>query len=117
MLVGHFNENLSPLRIPQGETMNRVSSVAFRVAIAASSLFFGVICLQMQAQTPGSPTGASPGGVERPGSVPGASPGGVERPASPTTQAPAKETPEEEANPFAPEPAAPLPPGITGSDV
>ena len=101
--------------------MNRVSSVAFRVAIATTILLFGVIRLQMQAQTPGSPTGASPGGVERPGSPTGASPGGVERPAppasSPATQAPAKEAAAEDANPFAPEPAAPLPPGMAGSDV
>jgi len=84
--------------------MNRLSSVAVRVAIATTILLFGVI--QMQAQTPGSPTGASPGGVERP-----AAPA-----SSPATQAPAKAA-EEDANPFAPEPAAPLPPGMTGSDV
>src|SRR5262249_3460456 len=100
--------------------MNRLSSVAFRVAIATTILLFGVIRLQMQEQTTGSPPGARPGGVGRTGSPPGASPGGVERPAapasSPATQAPAKAA-EEDANPFAPEPAAPLPPGMTGSDV
>ncbi len=40
---------------------------------------------------------------------------------APNAQAPAKapeaEKPEEQKNPFAPEPAAPLPPGMTGSDV
>ena len=72
--------------------MNRLSSVAFRVAIATTILLFGVIRLQMQAQTPAAPA------------------------SSPATQAPAKSA-EEDANPFAPEPAAPLPPGMTGSDV
>jgi len=71
--------------------MNRLSSVAFRVAIATTILLFGVIRLQMQAQTPAPAS-------------------------SPATQAPAKAA-EEDANPFAPEPAAPLPPGMTGSDV
>jgi hypothetical protein len=76
--------------------MNRVSSVAFRVAIAMTILLFGVIRLHLQAQTP----------------APAASPA-----SSLATQAPAKVAAEEEANPFAPEPAAPLPPGMTGSDV
>ncbi|MGZ4895604.1 MAG: LVIVD repeat-containing protein [Candidatus Angelobacter sp.] len=74
--------------------MNRVPSVAFCVAVAAIILFPGVNRLQAQAQTP-SPT--------------------------PTTQTPApaptpQEAEEEERNPFAPEPAPALAPGMTGSD-
>ncbi|MGZ4858637.1 MAG: LVIVD repeat-containing protein [Candidatus Angelobacter sp.] len=74
--------------------MNRVPSVAFCVAVAAIILFPGVNRLQAQAQTP-SPT--------------------------PTTQTPAptptpQESEEEERNPFAPEPAPALAPGMTGSD-
>jgi hypothetical protein len=63
--------------------MNRVPSVAFRVAAAAIILFSGMS--RLQAQTP----------------------------APPSTPAPA----EEERNPFAPEPAPVLPPGMTGADV
>lgn len=74
--------------------MNRVPSVAFCVAVAAIILFFGVNRIQAQAQTP-SPT--------------------------PTAQTPAptptpQEAEEEERNPFAPEPAPALAPGMTGSD-
>ncbi len=67
--------------------MNRVSSVAFRVAVAAMILCSGVS--RMQAQTAGP---------------------------APSAQEPAK-TPEAQENPFAPQPAPPLPPGMTGSDV
>jgi hypothetical protein len=65
--------------------MNRVPSVALRVAVAAIFLFFGVSRLQAQAQTPAPPPAA-------------------------------KEAAEEERNPFAPESAPALPPGMTGSD-
>jgi hypothetical protein len=65
--------------------MNRVPSVAFRVAVAAMILFFGVVRLHAQAQTPASPP-------------------------------PAQEPAEEERDPFAPEPAPALPPGMTGAD-
>jgi hypothetical protein len=68
--------------------MNRVPSAAFRVAVAAIILFFGVNRLQMQAQTP----------------------------APPSASAPAQAAAEEEKDPFAPEPAPTLPPGMTGSD-
>ncbi len=61
--------------------MNRVSSFAFRVAVAALLLSFSVSRLQAQAQKPA--------------------------PAAPAQQ---------EANPFAPEAAPVLPPGMTGSD-
>jgi hypothetical protein len=69
--------------------MNRVHRVAFRLAgVAAIVLCFGVSVTQAQMQTPASPT---------------------------PEQAPAK-APEAEENPFAPQPAPPLPAGMTGSD-
>ena len=74
--------------------MKRVPSVAFRVAVAAIILFFGMSRQQAQAQTP-SPTPQ------------------VQPSPKPSADAPA----EEERNPFAPEPATALPPGMTGSDV
>jgi len=67
--------------------MIRVPSVAFRVAVATIFLCFGGS--RMRAQTPTTP---------------------------PPAQEPAK-TPEAEENPFAPQPAPPLPPGMTGADV
>jgi hypothetical protein len=67
--------------------MNRVPSVAFRVAVATIFLCSGGS--RMRAQTPTTP---------------------------PPAQEPAK-TPEAEENPFAPQPAPPLPPGMTGADV
>jgi hypothetical protein len=67
--------------------MIRVLSVAFRVAVATIFLCFGGS--RMRAQTPTTP---------------------------PPAQEPAK-TPEAEENPFAPQPAPPLPPGMTGADV
>lgn len=71
--------------------MNRVHTMAFRL-IAASLLFFVCFATRSQAQTP-SP---SPG-IAKPAET------------KPTNQ-------EGEQNPFAPEPAAPLPAGMTGSD-
>jgi hypothetical protein len=74
--------------------MNRVPSVALRVAAAALILCFGVS--RMQAQTPAAPPPAQP----------------------PATPAPTDEPAdaEEEENPFAPGPAPVLPAGMTGSD-
>jgi hypothetical protein len=77
--------------------MNRLSSVAIRVAMAAIILFFGVNLLQAQGQGP----------------TPQASP----QASSPAAQTPAQPAAEEERDPFAPEPAPALPPGMTGSDV
>lgn len=77
--------------------MKRVSSVAFLVAVAAMFLFSSVI--QLRAQSP-SPTPPQPAQVQTP---------------APTPSAPEAE--EEEKDPFAPEPAPVLPPGMTGSDV
>jgi hypothetical protein len=68
--------------------MNRVPSIAFRVAVAAIILFFSVNRVHAQAPT-----------------------------AAPTPSPSAQEPEEEEGNPFAPEPATALPPGMTGSDV
>jgi hypothetical protein len=73
--------------------MNRVPRVAFSVAVATIILFFGMSRLQAQTPTP-QPQAQTP---------------------SPTPSA--EEPAEEEKNPFAPEPATALPPGMTGSDV
>jgi hypothetical protein len=67
--------------------MNRVPSVAFRVAVATIFLCSGAS--RMRAQAPTTP---------------------------PPAQEPEKK-PEAEENPFAPQPAPPLPPGMTGADV
>src|SRR5258708_10448915 len=81
--------------------MNRAPSLAFRVAIAAIFLLSGTS--RMKAQEPAS----TPSKQETP------KPEAAE-------QDPAKkenaEEPEEEKNPFAPEPAAARPPGMKGSD-
>jgi hypothetical protein len=78
--------------------MIRVPSIAIRVAVAAIFICSGV--RRMQAQTVAPPT---PAQAQKPAT------------AAPA-QEPAKE-PEEEGNPFAPQPAPPLPPGMTGADV
>jgi hypothetical protein len=75
--------------------MNRVPSFLVRVALAAIILFPGVSVLR--AQIPGQTPGFTP-------------------PPQPAAQEPAK-TPAADQNPFAPQPAPPLPPGMTGSDV
>ncbi|MBZ5492440.1 MAG: hypothetical protein LAO76_16045 [Acidobacteriia bacterium] len=74
--------------------MNRVPSFVFCVAVAAMILFPGVSRLRAQAQTP-SPTPA----VQTPSPTPSAA-----------------EPDEEDKNPFAPEPAPVLQPGMKGSD-
>ncbi|HEY2913255.1 MAG TPA: hypothetical protein VGK21_07840, partial [Candidatus Angelobacter sp.] len=71
--------------------MNRVPRVTFCVAMAAMILFPGVNRMRAQDQTP-SPTPAA----QAPSPTPSAE--------------------EEDKNPFAVEPAPPLPPGMTGSD-
>ena len=70
--------------------MKRVAGVALSVAFLAMILWFGVSRLHAQGQKPASPS------------------------------APAQDSAadsEDGGNPFAPEPAPPLPPGMTGSDV
>jgi hypothetical protein len=69
--------------------MNRISSVALRVTVAAIFLCFGVSRTKAQAQTQTPPT-------------------------PPPAQEPKEK--EEDSNPFAPQPAPVLPPGMTGSD-
>src|SRR6184192_4065369 len=76
--------------------MKRVPSLALCVFGAALILCFGVG--RMQAQTPATPPQAQ-----------------AEAQKSATAPA-AKEPEDEEENPFAPEPAPSLPPGMTGSD-
>ncbi len=73
--------------------MNRVPRIAFCV-VAAIVLFFGLNRFQAQAQTP-SPTPAA----QTPAPTPAA-----------------QDADEEERNPFVPEPAPALQPGMTGSD-
>ena len=73
-----------------GETMNRVHTLSFRLLIA-SLVFWSCFAARTHAQTP---------------------PSSQEPTKAPETK-PAKQ---EEANPFAPEPAPPLPAGMTGSD-
>ncbi len=74
--------------------MNRVPSLALCAFAAALNLCFGVS--RIQAQTPATPPQAQAG-----------------KPATPPA---AQEPEDEEANPFAPQPAPALPPGMTGSD-
>jgi hypothetical protein len=73
--------------------MNRLSSIALRVAVAAFILGSGASRMHAQAQAPATP---------------------------PPAQEPTKEPPkdaDDQQNPFAPEPAPALPPGMAGSDV
>jgi len=74
--------------------MNRLHSVALRLAWAAIVLCFGAS--GMRAQTPPAPQKSA------------------QAPAPSPTQAPDED--EEEKDPFAPEPVVPLPVGMTGSD-
>src|SRR6266516_7610230 len=84
--------------------MNRMPSIAIRVAVAAIILFFGM--RRMQAQEPAStPTKHGSAKQEAPKQEPAKQGANKE------------EKDEEEENPFAPQPAAPLPAGMTGSDV
>ncbi len=78
--------------------MNRVPSLAFRVAVAVFVLSSAGVS-RMYAQTPAQTTAQTP--------APSAA-------TPPAAQEPAK--PAEEENPFAVKPAPPLPPGMTGSD-
>jgi hypothetical protein len=73
--------------------MNQVPSLAFRAAVAAIILFFCASRLPAQGQKPGAPSAAQQHDKD-------------------------KDAAEEEGgNPFAPEAAPALPPGMTGSDV
>jgi hypothetical protein len=82
--------------------MSRVADVAFRILVAALFLCSGVSRLHAQAQTQ-SPTTSSP-----PQQTPDKDKNkGVDK----------EKDEDEDNNPFAPEPAPALPPGMTGSDV
>ena len=74
--------------------MNRVPSFAFRVAVAAI-----ILC-----------SGASRMAAQRPGPAPG------QAVAPPPAASAAAKAPDADDNPFAAQPAPPLPPGMTGSD-
>jgi len=77
--------------------MNRLPSVAFRVALAAIFLCAGVSRLQGQQAPAQTPAPATP-------------------PAAAQDSAKAAEPPKPTENPFAPQPAPPLPAGMTGAD-
>jgi hypothetical protein len=78
--------------------MNRVSSFVLCVLCAAVILCFGVN--RMHAQAPATPPQTQSPKAD----------------AAPTAQKPAEGDGEEDGNPFAPQPAPSLPPGMTGSD-
>jgi len=80
--------------------MNRGSSVALHTAASALIFCFGVTRLSTQAEKPATPPAAT--------QAPAAQ--------APASEPAAKEPEEEDRNPFAPEPAPTLPPGMTGSD-
>jgi hypothetical protein len=86
--------------------MNQVSSVAFRVAVAAMFLCSGVSRIRAQAPAAAPPT---QGALKQDSSKQGA--------AKPGATKDEKGDEEENENPFAPQPAPSLPPGMTGSDV
>jgi hypothetical protein len=82
--------------------MNRLPSVAIRVAVAVLVLCFGVS--RMPAQAPATPPAETPT---------------TSKPAQENADKDGKDKDEkddEDANPFAPEPAPALPPGMSGSD-
>ena len=82
--------------------MNRMPNLPFRLVLGAIFLCFGLGCLRAQTPAPAQ----APNGASAPASGPSA----------PVAQDSKGEAMEEEENPFAPEPAVPLPPGMTGSD-
>src|SRR5271167_1771913 len=83
---------------PRGEMMNRLPSVTFRLAVAAIVLCSGVSVSPLRAQTSAPPPTA-------------------QAPAQGSAPEPAKKPDADDGNPFAPQPAPTLPPGMTGSDV
>ena len=85
--------------------MNRISTLAFRTALAAILLCFAAKGAQLSAQ------GTSPA----PEQQDAAKPDGTKADGDKKNAAKAEKS-EEEENPFAPKPAPPLPPGMVGSD-
>ncbi len=86
--------------------MNQVSSVAFRVAVAAMFLCSGVSRIRAQEPAAAPPTQGAP--KQDSSKQDAAKPGATKD---------EKGDEEENENPFAPQPAPSLPPGMTGSDV
>jgi hypothetical protein len=86
--------------------MNQVSSVVFRVAVAAMFLCSGVSRIRAQAPAAAPP---AQGALKQDSSKQGA--------AKPGATKEEKGDEEENENPFAPQPAPSLPPGMTGPDV
>jgi len=85
--------------------MNRMSSFILWVMGTVLLFSFGVTRTLAQAAQPAAPPAAS-------------QPGQSQTPATPPSGKEAeKKDAEEQQNPFAPEPAPELPPGMTGSDV
>jgi hypothetical protein len=84
--------------------MNQVSSVAFRVAVAAMLLCSGVGRIRAQEPAAAPPAQGAP--KQDSSKQDAAKPGATK-----------DEKGDEEENPFAPQPAPSLPPGMTGSDV
>ena len=82
--------------------MNRVSDVALRILVAAAFLCFGVSRLQAQAQT------------QTPATAPAQQ--SADKNKDKDKDQDKQKDEEEDSNPFAPEPAPALPPGMTGSD-
>jgi hypothetical protein len=90
-------------KIVRGETMNRVMRIAFLLGFAAMAAF--VSCPRASAQ--GQQSSAAPeAGAQGQQAATGSADAGS-----------AAQKQEEDENPFAPEPAAALPPGMTGSNV
>jgi len=85
--------------------MNQVSSVAFRVAVAAMLLCSGVSRIRAQEPAATPPTQGAP---KQDSSKQDAAKAGASKDE--------KGDEEENENPFAPQPAPSLPPGMTGSD-
>jgi len=83
--------------------MNRVTVSAFRLALVALLLSLGVMQMRAQDSSAAQPKQDS---AKQDGT----------KPENGKADATKKEEGEEEANPFAPKPAPPLPPGMTGSD-
>jgi len=86
--------------------MNQVSSVAFRVAVAAMFLCSGVSRIAAQEPAAVAPTQGAP--KQDSSKQDAAKPGATKN---------EKGDEDENENPFAPQPAQPLPAGMTGSDV
>src|SRR6266705_2874413 len=92
--------------------MNRLPSIAIRVALATIFLFFALNVMKAQEPAPAAPK-------QEPSKADAAKPEATKPEAAKqgATKKEEKGDEEENDNPFAPQPAQPLPPGMTGSDV